>query len=438
VNSYRKTDLVMACCIILGLSGCELAFEGAAELGETGLIAEAGDTMALSRVVGAEGAAMSEAEASDLSSAAARRTPIGLGAAPISDEVAIVRVSSRVLSYPDNYPVARFNDLTVTKESGMIVGTIRRFDGRLVVRNSNGEIVGESVLDGSRILHYTDSSHGTLRGYSERTGMMLKHWLYDENGNPVYFGSETIRIPAGTPPNRLTVPSEFFVGIQQQSWNSQAPASNMVAQALQTKNSLNIPASLLAPSVIPLQHDGTIVHFGINEVPKLVWSNGYVDIWEDGDVPHHFILPPATPLVFPRNKNIRAISRSFGATALYILPIDRIAPVSSFSTSYYYRPHSGSSYPYRGLDRRPQGRLLPNSSRFQTPSFHEYGNPYRFPYNQQTYKPASAFKAYPYQVIPSPRPFYKSGAPNSNYRASPPPATPSQSNRQPPGRPYLP
>ena len=66
MNSYRKTDLVMACCIILGLSGCELAFEGAAELGETGLIAEAGDTMALSRVVGAEGAAMSEAEASDL------------------------------------------------------------------------------------------------------------------------------------------------------------------------------------------------------------------------------------------------------------------------------------------------------------------------------------------------------------------------------------
>ena len=51
--------------------------------------------MALSRAVGAEGAAISEAEASDLSSAAARRTPIGLGAAPISDEVAIVRVSSR-------------------------------------------------------------------------------------------------------------------------------------------------------------------------------------------------------------------------------------------------------------------------------------------------------------------------------------------------------
>ena len=26
VNSYRKTYLAMACCIILGLSGCELAF----------------------------------------------------------------------------------------------------------------------------------------------------------------------------------------------------------------------------------------------------------------------------------------------------------------------------------------------------------------------------------------------------------------------------
>ena len=50
-----------------------------------------------------------------------------------------------VLSYPDNYPVARFSDLTVTKESGTIVGTIRRFDARLVVRNSNGEIQVNTV-----------------------------------------------------------------------------------------------------------------------------------------------------------------------------------------------------------------------------------------------------------------------------------------------------
>jgi hypothetical protein len=140
--------------------------------------------------------------------AAAARTVAGFGlASPLLEEVAIIRGSSRVLSYPRSYPIARSAEFKVTSPEGVPLTVLRRFDARLVVRNRTGAIVGESVFDETHghIRHFTDATHRTLRGMTFKSYETLRHWLIDIDGNPVYVGSETVTIPSGPPPEAITL-----------------------------------------------------------------------------------------------------------------------------------------------------------------------------------------------------------------------------------------
>lgn len=208
-------NLIFCLLVCLGFSGCELAgLEGAAGVEGVGAAGEVGDAAALGRTVGVDGTALNESQAVTLNRAASTRAVAGLGIGrPLSEEVAIIRGSAQVLSFPDTYPLARIRDLTVMKTDNSLLVSIRRFDTRLVVRNRDGKVVGESIINGNRIEHYTDSTHQTKRGYSIVDGMTLKHWLYDLDGNAIYCGSERIQIPSGTPPDNYVIPDTVLAAI---------------------------------------------------------------------------------------------------------------------------------------------------------------------------------------------------------------------------------
>jgi len=337
--------------ICLMLSGCELAGLDAAALGEAGEAAALGDASALSRVAGADGAVISESDAVALRSAATSRTPSGLlgiqGASSLSEEVAIIRSSARILSYPESYPLARNRGFTVTFPNGSPLASFRRFNAQLEVRNGSGHLVGESIFDGNKILHYTDSTRTSLRGYTVMEGSTLKHWIYDRTGNPIYYGSETVQTPPGMPPDTIVIPAALLAAIQHQSSPTLAQATSTQPgqrQVVHTPMGDYLPLGgypVLPPAEAPppapsqsrvqaptqargpfhgfLRLDGEILEVHSQGIPTVVWSNGYVDVWAD-DSPHHRVLAPGHKLNFPNSYTIHAVPRSDGATELFYQP----------------------------------------------------------------------------------------------------------------------
>jgi hypothetical protein len=195
--------------------------------------------------------------------------------------------------------------------------------------------------------------------------------------------------------------------MQQQALRSQPASSNMIAQAMIPSSSLTVPPALLTPTIIPLQYNGDIVHFKAHRQPRLVWANGYVDIWADGDTPHHFILPPATPIVFSNNKEIRAVPRSIGATALYVLPLQAIAPVSAFATSHYYQQRFAYGQSAHAYERYQQSISSKSwAARNQQPAAHGYyyGNThyyYSTPVQSSPHAPSHSYQPTPSRNPPT-------------------------------------
>lgn len=244
-NQRLRTSGIWLSVIALGaLSGCEfaglavetgaargaVALEGEAALasraaaGELGLLGKGAVTeaelLARARAAGltdsapairltARGLTIGRIQNIDaLIRGAAARTVAGFGmASPFLEEVAIIRGASRVLSYPVDYPVARSRDFKVTSPEGVPLSVLRRVGTELVIRNRSGAVVAESIIDeySGSIRHFTDSTHGTLRGMTFRSGEKLRHWLIDIDGNPVYIGSETFTIPTSPPPDAITL-----------------------------------------------------------------------------------------------------------------------------------------------------------------------------------------------------------------------------------------
>lgn len=240
--SKQRLLLAVVCVLAsVGFSGCELAglgevgaageaaavgegaaAVGSAEIASLGRAAFAGDVAAMSRLGAVEeGVVIGESEAAVLGRSAAARaaTRLGLGA-PLAEEVALVRAGARVLSYSDDFPVARLHDLKVKLPDNSILASIRRFENSVVIRNGSGDVVGESVIEGSKILHYTDATRSVLRGYSTLEGTTLRHWIIDSTGQEVYFGSEIVRPRSGVPPDTIAIPPALVAGVQPSSKRS--------------------------------------------------------------------------------------------------------------------------------------------------------------------------------------------------------------------------
>jgi hypothetical protein len=346
---FGRTALIcsLLALVCLMLTGCELAGLDAAALGEIGEASSLEGVTALSRVAGADGAAISESESAALRSASASRTAAGAlgiqGASPFIEEVAILRASARILSYPESYPLARNGNFTVTFPNGSSLATFARSDSNLVVSNGSNQIVGESVLEGNKIVHYTDSTKTVARGYTIIDGNTLKHWIYDRTGNPQYFCSEQVQIPLGTPPARIVIPAFILAAIQHQSTpsnSSQAQPQTSQRQLVHTPRGNYLPLGgypVLTPdeearsheqtsqqsnqpiSRHPLRHDGEILNVHVQARPTVVWSDGYVDVWADDGI-RHYVLAPGESLKFPNSETIHAIPHSDSATELYSKP----------------------------------------------------------------------------------------------------------------------
>jgi hypothetical protein len=209
-----------------GLRAANVA--GAGEAAAVGRAALAGDVVAMTRLGAVEGALMTAGEVSALSRMAATRAVARLGVStPLVEEVAIMRAGGRVLAYPESYPLARANALTVKMPDGSLVGSIRRFDSQVIVRNSSGEIVGETVATTGRFNHYVDAGHSRLRGYSTLDGTTLRHWILDSEGKSVYLGSEIIEARVGVPPVTFAIPAALFAAASQSRNKPREPGADI-------------------------------------------------------------------------------------------------------------------------------------------------------------------------------------------------------------------
>ena len=74
--------------------------------------------------------------------------------------------------------------------------------------------------------------------------------------------------------------------------------------------------------VSPLRHNGDVLIVPVNGTPTVVWSDGHVEVWADGD-PHRVVLLPGHRLTFPNHGTIHVIPKSSDAYTLFNQPTGR-------------------------------------------------------------------------------------------------------------------
>ena len=72
----------------------------------------------------------------------------------------------------------------------------------------------------------------------------------------------------------------------------------------------------VAISITPLRHNGDILNLPINGIPTEVWSDGFVELWADGN-PDRVVLSPGQRINFPNHGTVYAVPKSPDAYTLF-------------------------------------------------------------------------------------------------------------------------